>query len=240
MTALVTGASRGLGAGIAAALVEAGHEVVGLARGADELKARAAVAGFFPVAADATDPAVAQELLSLYEPDVLVLNAGAVPPMAALSGHTWESFSRSWEVDVRHVFEWTSAALRLPLRPGSVVVTISSGAALRGSPLSGGYAGAKATARFISSYAADESERAGLGLRFVTLLPQLTTLGGVGAAGAEGYAAQQGISIAAYTHGFEPLLTPALMGQAVLDAITPGGPVESSALVSGAGVRPLG
>jgi hypothetical protein len=34
-----------------------------------------------------------------------------------------------------------------------VVLTISSGAALRGSPLSGGYAGAKATVRFISAYA---------------------------------------------------------------------------------------
>ena len=30
----------------------------------------------------------------------------------------------------------------------SVVITMSSGAALRGSPLSGGYAGAKATVRF--------------------------------------------------------------------------------------------
>ena len=38
-----------------------------------------------------------------------------------------------------------------------MVIAVSSGAALRGSPLSGGYAGAKATIRFIASYAADES-----------------------------------------------------------------------------------
>jgi 3-oxoacyl-[acyl-carrier protein] reductase len=38
------------------------------------------------------------------------------------------------------------------LRPGSRVVVFSSGAALGGSPLSGGYAGAKATQRFIAAY----------------------------------------------------------------------------------------
>lgn len=40
---------------------------------------------------------------------------------------------------------------------------ISSGAALAGSPLSGGYAGAKATQRFITAYAQGEANRAGLG-----------------------------------------------------------------------------
>ena len=44
---------------------------------------------------------------------------------------------------------------------------MSSGAAVAGSPLSGGTAGAKSTIRFITDYAADESERAGLGIRFI-------------------------------------------------------------------------
>jgi hypothetical protein len=51
------------------------------------------------------------------------------------------------------VFHWTREALLVPLDPGSVVVAFSSGAALQGSPLSGGYAGAKATIRFVSAYA---------------------------------------------------------------------------------------
>lgn len=235
MTALVTGASRGLGAGIAAALVDAGHEVVGVARNADELKARAATTGFLPVAGDVTDPEVARELLSLYEPEVLVLNAGAVPAMGTLSEQTWESFSRCWETDVRQVFEWTSAALRLPLRPGSVVVTLSSGAALRGSPLSGGYAGAKSTVRFITSYAAGESAREGLGLRLVTLLPQLTPLGGVGAVGAQAYARWDGQTLEQYTLGLEPMLSPEQVGAAVLAALEPTAPAEL--LVSAAGHR---
>lgn len=69
-----------------------------------------------------------------------------------------------------------------PLDPGSTVITLSSGAALRGSPLRGGYAGAKATIRFITSYAAAESERDHLGIRFVSVLPQLTPATVLGAA----------------------------------------------------------
>jgi hypothetical protein len=51
---------------------------------------------------------------------------------------------------------------------------------VRGSPLSGGYAGAKATIRFLTGYAAAESERDGLGIRFASLLPQLTRSPGWG------------------------------------------------------------
>jgi len=46
---------------------------------------------------------------------------------------------------------------------------LSMGAALFGSPLSGGYAGTKATIRFLTAYAAEESQRAGLGIRFVSV-----------------------------------------------------------------------
>ena len=59
----------------------------------------------------------------------------------------------------------------------------SSGAAVAGSPLSGGYAGLKATIRFITAYAATESERAGLGIKFTAVLPQLTPAADLGAAG---------------------------------------------------------
>ena len=55
---------------------------------------------------------------------------------------------------MRHAFHWIREALLLPLAPASTVVVISSGAAVAGSPLSGGYAGSKATIRFITSYAA--------------------------------------------------------------------------------------
>ena len=74
--------------------------------------------------------------------------------MSPLQDQTWETFSANWNVDVAQAFHWTRHALRRPLAPGSSVIAMSSGAAVNGSPLSGGYAGAKATVRFIASYAA--------------------------------------------------------------------------------------
>jgi NAD(P)-dependent dehydrogenase (short-subunit alcohol dehydrogenase family) len=110
-----------------------------------------------------------------------MLNAGATPLPRPIQQHTWESFSRNWDVDVAQVFHWTREALLAPLPPGSTVVALSSGAALFGSPLSGGYAGAKAAIRWLTGYAAEESQRAGLGIRFVSLLPQLTPATELGA-----------------------------------------------------------
>src|SRR5882724_9879830 len=84
---------------------------------------------------------VAASLLDRYEPEVIILVAGALPHMRPLQHQTWETFSVNWETDVRITFQWLREALLKPLRPGSRVVVISSGAALNanGSPLSGGY-----------------------------------------------------------------------------------------------------
>src|SRR5712672_2529985 len=128
---------------------------------------------FTPVVADATDPVAAGQLLDKHRPRTLVLNAGAAPLARPVHQQTWQTFSRNWEVDVQHVFGWVREALLLPLEPGSVVIAMSSGAALRGSPLSGGYAGAKATIRFIAAYADDEARRRSLDVRFISVLPSL-------------------------------------------------------------------
>ncbi|MFD9659971.1 Rossmann-fold NAD(P)-binding domain-containing protein, partial [Streptomyces mirabilis] len=130
------------------------------------------------------------------------------------------TFSRNWHVDTRHVFTWMRAALLEPLAPGSVVVAMSSGAALAGSPLSGGYASAKAAIRYISGYAAEESKRAGLDIRFVTLLPQLTPATGLGSVGVEGYAARQGVDRETFVKGLQPILTPDQVAKAVIDVAT--------------------
>jgi NAD(P)-dependent dehydrogenase (short-subunit alcohol dehydrogenase family) len=151
---------------------------------------------------------------------------------------TWETFSRNWHTDTRHVFTWTRAALREPLAPGSVVVSMSSGAALAGSPLSGGYASAKAAIRYINGYAADESTRAGLDIRFVTLLPQLTPATGLGSAGVAGYAARQGVDRDTFVKGMQSILTPDQVAKAVVDIATdPESAPEYQ--ISGAGTRPI-
>ncbi|MEU8638545.1 SDR family oxidoreductase [Amycolatopsis sp. NPDC048633] len=237
-TAVVTGAGRGFGRAIAAALVAGGHTVVGIARSEPELQAvrDELGAGFVPVAADATDDALAESVLREHRPGLLVLNAGAVPHMAPVHEQTWETFSRNWHVDTRHVFAWTRAALREPLEPGGVVVSMSSGAALGGSPLSGGYASAKAAIRYLRGYAADESDRAGLGLRFATLLPQLTPLTGLGTVGVDGYAARTGVDRDTFVKNMESVLTPEQVAKAVLEVVD-GDAAEYQ--VSGTGLRTL-
>src|SRR5260370_5842290 len=239
-TALVTGASRGFGRGIATALAQAGANVVGVARDRarlDELRAQLGDP-FIPVAADAADPVVAGQLLDEYRPRTLVLNAGAAPLPRPIHQQTWETFSRNWAVDVQHVFGWTREALLLPLEPGSVVIAFSSGAALRGSPLSGGYAGAKATIRFIASYAAAESGRESLGIKFTSVLPQLTPATAMGAAAVAAYAARPGIDIPAQLERLGPALTPEQAGQAVIDLATDRGPDQHAYLLTAAGLSP--
>jgi NAD(P)-dependent dehydrogenase (short-subunit alcohol dehydrogenase family) len=243
-TSLVTGASRGFGRGIAAALAGAGATVVGVARDRAALEeVRAQLGGrFSPVAADAADPVVAGRLIDAHRPRVLVLGAGAAPLSRPLHQHTWETFSANWHVDVRQAFHWTREALLRPLAPGSVVIAFSSGAALRGSPLSGGYAGAKATIRFISGYAADESERAGLGIRFISVLPQLTPATELGAAAVAAYAHRQGMDLASYTSSLGPALTPEHAGKAIVGLIegpVPGAGGAEAYLLTAAGLRPV-
>jgi NAD(P)-dependent dehydrogenase (short-subunit alcohol dehydrogenase family) len=240
-TAVVTGASRGFGRGIAIALRAAGARVVGVARNRaalEELRERLGD-GFTPAAADAADPVTAGHLIDTYEPRVLVLNAGANPLPRPLHEHTWETFSRSWDVDVRHAFHWTREALLRPLAPGSVVVALSSGAAVAGSPLSGGYAGAKAAIRFLASYAADESERAGLGIRFVAVLPQLTPATELGAAAVAAYAARAGQDVEDYLKDRGPALTAEQAGTAITGLITDPASDQRAYLLTAAGLRQL-
>ncbi|GAA4262351.1 SDR family NAD(P)-dependent oxidoreductase [Dactylosporangium darangshiense] len=227
-TAVVTGGTRGFGRGIAGALGAAGYRVVTVARGEQA-----------DVVADAAEPGVAEKVIAEHVPSVLVLNAGAVPHTAALPEQTWETFTRPWEVDARQAFEWCRAALRQPLRPGSLVVAVSSGAALGGSPLSGGYAGAKAMVRFLARYADEEAARAGLGIRFVALLPGLSPGTAVGNAGAAAYAGRQGIDLAEFTAKLGPVVTPEVIGAAVAGLARDPAAAEIAYTVSAEGLSGL-
>ena len=86
----------------------------------------------------------------------------------------------------------------------------------RGSPLSGGYAGAKATIRFMSSYARAEAERSSLDIRFVSILPQITPATQLGAPFVDAYAKYAGLSIDAYLAQFGVTLTTAQVAEGVL------------------------
>ena len=218
-TALVTGASRGFGRAIAVALHEAGADVVAVARNAEQLsQLRSELGGSLAIeSADVADPVVAGSLLERYRPKTLVLNAGAPPLMRPLQHQTWQTFSRNWEVDVAQAFHWIREALLLPLAPQSTVIAMSSGAALFGSPLSGGYAGAKAAIRFIAAYAAEESVRAQLGIRFVSVLPKLTPATDLGSAAVAAYARRSGIDVDEFVRQMGPTIGPEHAGKHIAD-----------------------
>ena len=240
-TAIVTGASRGFGRGAAAALIAAGAHVVGVARDATALaRAREQLGpAFTPVAADAADPVVVGQLIDAYQPRALVLNAGSSPLSRPLHRHTWQTFSRNWEVDVQHAFHWTREALLRPLEPGSTVIAVSSGAALRGSPVSGGYAGAKATIRFMAGYAAEESRREGLGIRFISVLPDLTPETSLGQAAVAAYAARAGVDTAAFVAKRGPVLTPERAGAEIAALVGDAAHGDGAYLLSAAGISPV-
>jgi NAD(P)-dependent dehydrogenase (short-subunit alcohol dehydrogenase family) len=120
------------------------------------------------------------------------------------------------------------------------VVVLSSGAALAGSPLSGGYAGAKATQRFITAYARDEAERAGLGITFTAVLPRLTPMTDLGRPAVRAYAARSGQTEEQYAEQFGPPLTPEVAGAAVVELLgADAGTVAPGYLLTGAGLQTL-
>lgn len=241
-TALVTGASRGFGRGVTAAFSAAGATVVAVARDRGPLEQLRTQLGdtVLPVVADAADPVVAGALIDEHRPRTVVLNAGADPLARPLQQHTWETFGRNWEVDVRQVFNWTRESLLRPLNPGSVVIAFSSGAARGGSPLSGGYAGAKATIKFITSYAAAESDRNSLGIRFISVLPNLTPATDLGAKAVAAYAARQGVDVTTFLKGRGPALVPEQVGTSIVDLATDLGYEHPAYLLDSAGLSPVG
>lgn len=219
--AVVTGGSRGLGLGIVEALVERGATVTVVARTAADLESISRRHNVQTIEANITDKSSAQRILSDLKPEILILNAGAPPKMAPIDEHSWESFSNTWETDVKAGLYWIQAALTIPLHPGSRVLVGSSGAAINGSPLSGGYAGAKRMLWMMSNYAERLSVEKGLGIRFQTIVPRQMVGGtGVGDVGLTAYAAALGISVKEQLARFGTPLPPREYGEYITTLLT--------------------
>ena len=145
-TALVTGASRGIGRAIAVELAEAGAAVVVSYRsGADEAEALAAEIGARAVQADVSDPASAQALVEeAGDLDVLVNNAGVTRDglLVRMSNDDWDTVINT---NLASVFYTSRAAVRgmMKRRSGSIV-NISSIVGIHGNWGQTNYAASKA------------------------------------------------------------------------------------------------
>ena len=144
-TAVVTGASSGIGAATARRLVKDGYEVIAAARREDRLAALARETGVRPARLDVTDEeSVRAFAATLTELDVLVNNAGGAfgaDPVATADPADWQAM---FEVNVVGTLRVTQALLPLlQAGPGGTIVNLTSTAAYVNYEGGGGYSAAK-------------------------------------------------------------------------------------------------
>ena len=218
---VVIGGSRGVGQRVVEAAIGNGARVLAVGRYEERLAQVArAVQGVEVLALDATEESAPSRVFDVLRPDVLVVTAGAFPPAAPLHEQSWREFSVNFEVDVKIAFYFSKAALTRPLPAGSSVILLSSGAALAGSPISGGYAGAKRTQMFITNYAQKESDRLKLGLSFTALAPRMMPDSELGRHAVAGYARYLGISPADFIQSMDAAPNASDVAAGVLEIVT--------------------
>jgi NAD(P)-dependent dehydrogenase (short-subunit alcohol dehydrogenase family) len=156
-TALVTGASRGIGLAIAAAYAREDAAVMLSSRRQDALDAAVAaikaevpdarLAGF---AANAGEPDQAEACVTATVErfgalDLLVNNAGTNPSMGPTIDAELRAWDKTFQVNLRGAFVWTQLAWRAWMREhGGAVINISSIGGLRGDASIGVYNTTKA------------------------------------------------------------------------------------------------
>lgn len=164
-TALITGASRGLGLALARALAQDGWQLIIDARGADELNNAATelapITSVLAIPGDVTDPAhrtqLAQAALQLGGLDALVNNASILgpspqPPLLDYPLDVLEEVYRANVVAPLAVIQTTRTALR----PGARIINVTSDAAVEQYEGWGGYGSSKAALEQLSNILAAE------------------------------------------------------------------------------------
>jgi len=177
-TALITGASRGIGAAAAQVFAKAGANVVLAARSLDQIEELAAEINAtggkaLAVQCDVSDFASVQAAVSRAVEtfgglDILINNAGVVDPINPLATADPVEWGRTIDINIKGVFYGMRAALGV-MKSGSTILTVSSGAAHSALEGWSAYCTSKAGAAMLTK-AADTEHRAS-GIRIMGLSP---------------------------------------------------------------------
>lgn len=242
--AVVAGGASGIGRATVEALVAKGARVRVISRSADKLEnVKHEVKGAIEIVqGDVTDSVVVARALEGITPNLVVLSAGQPPVHGSVPELTWESFSVNWNNDVKSTFLFGQELIRRPLRAGSTVVILSSGAALGGSPLTGGYGGAKWTQKLLALYLQGISDQRKLGIRFVALVPKQMVAGTeIGDQASKMYAAKAGITQEQFMERFGKPLTPQMVAEGILTISRGEGPAGPTIAITGnSGLEAMG
>jgi len=179
-TALVTGASKGIGAETARRMGELGINVILAARSKDAIETIAeeikSVGGSATAAAcDIADYAQVKAAIDLAigafgSIDIIVNNAGLIEPIARLKDSDPAEWGKTIDVNVKGVYNTTHAALpHMEAKGSGVIINISSGAATSALEGWSHYSASKAAALMLTK--ATHTEVAENGIRVVGLSP---------------------------------------------------------------------
>ncbi|HEX6967104.1 MAG TPA: SDR family oxidoreductase [Gemmatimonadaceae bacterium] len=183
-TAVVTGASRGIGVATARAFVAAGARVAMLARDRAALEARAGELGdaALPIVCDVTDTAAIARAVDAIAhhaggaPDVLVNNAGLFVPQP-LDDTTVDTFARTVDVNLVAPFALVKAFLpRMRERGSGHIVTIGSVADRTTFPGNAAYSASKYGLRALHEIMRTELRGSGIRATLVSPGPTDTTI----------------------------------------------------------------
>jgi NADP-dependent 3-hydroxy acid dehydrogenase YdfG len=151
-TALVTGASSGIGEATVRSLAAAGFEVVAAARRVERCEAVAKEVGGRALRLDVTDPASVAELAEqVSDVSVVINNAGGALGLEPIAEADEEKWRRMYDTNVMGVMRVTKALLPALERSGNGhIVVIGSVAGVEVYPGGGGYTAAKHAANAVT------------------------------------------------------------------------------------------
>jgi NADP-dependent 3-hydroxy acid dehydrogenase YdfG len=165
-TALVTGASSGIGKAIATALLEKGMTVIGLCRSVDQLPD-----GVKPLACDLRDEsAIKAAFESLEKLDILVNSAGLAYLSRICDGNP-SDWDEMWRVNVHALGLCSQLSLALFPEGGGHILNLSSMSGHRVPPTGGFYASTKFAVRAVSEALRAELKNTGNKTRISCLSP---------------------------------------------------------------------